>query len=183
MAIGGWPSRCWTPTVVAVSPNSVYGHLPPPSGVVINEAMAEDTRPAGSPEESTLLHFLCHVQDRPMPEPKVDLSPSAKPWYESFIDEDEGLYDVKRTRVFWEEIHRRVTAARQVPPDSGREFLAQLTASLSGADDPEPGYPEYPAFMRMLSQPEIEKYQAELKAKDLAEVRVQFGDAHHSSEK
>jgi hypothetical protein len=72
--------------------------------------------------DKTLMQFLCHMQDKPEPDPKWQ-EPAAKPWYEPMIDELEGEYDVTRTRAYWEQVDRNKQARLRARPDSGPEFI------------------------------------------------------------
>lgn len=72
--------------------------------------------------EYSLGHFLCNVQGLPAPISEPPDEP-AKPWYEKYIDEEEGEYDEKRTRAYWEAIDREKKATSAAQPDSGAEFI------------------------------------------------------------
>jgi len=79
--------------------------------------------------DKTLMRFLCHIQDKPLPEPEWQ-EPPAKPWYEHHIDEDEGVFDVTRTRAYWEEVDRDRQARLRARPDSGPEFIKETLDGL-----------------------------------------------------
>jgi len=89
--------------------------------------------------EKTLMRFLCEIQGKPLPEPEIDPWPVDKPYYERYIDEDEGVFDVKRTRAYWEEGERAMEALRQSRPDSGKIFLEQALIKLQKVDAPKRG--------------------------------------------
>jgi hypothetical protein len=83
--------------------------------------------------DRTLLHFLCHVQDKPAPEPEYK-EPAEPPWYERFIDEGEGVFDVTKTRAHWEEVDRNRQARHRAQPDSGPEYLDATLERLPNLD-------------------------------------------------
>ena len=74
----------------------------------------------------TLMHFLCHIQGKPVPELETEIPAVPPPHYECLIDEEEGVHDVKRTRAYREEETRKQEAERAARPDSGPEYLGEL---------------------------------------------------------
>ena len=92
--------------------------------------------------EKTLMVFLCEIQNKPLPEPEIEVGMGLdykRPWYESNIDEGEEEYDFTLTRAYGEEIDRKFQIARQKRPDSGSEFVAQTMDELNLVKAPKRG--------------------------------------------
>jgi hypothetical protein len=96
--------------------------------------------------EKSLMGFLCHVQDRPLPQPEVDLWESKPPEYEHLIDDEEAYFDPTRSREYWEANYPKYRAEQQMireaeeraKPDSGSEYLEEILGNVHPVDQSSP---------------------------------------------